>query len=375
LERGYGITPVEDHFGSLLSLKAALPDGGIYRSALFDAGGEYSDEVFKWKIGPYLEGLFAQNNIGVALEGGIALARKPENVTQFMAFLDDGNFEDAVEAVRKIKQELGGIAGGVNLMNKRRLLAMLESEWTREHAMEEVRVMALADRRDLTDWVLVGALYGARSVVKDALKLVKKECRPFSRKFVWIDRKKLKLAGRVLRLLPAPKLKVLLSTAARALEILEGRPSSMALPLAYLKRKTNPDQRDMNPDRDGCGLMWFAPLVPMEAPVARDFVQEVVKVCLYHNMDPLITLTSTSERCFDATIPLLFNKELLGESERAKKCYSELIKVCGEMGLFPYRLDVDHMSLIAKPGAASQMRAKIKAALDPKNLVAPGRYL
>jgi hypothetical protein len=240
--------------------------------------------------------------------------------------------------------------------------------------MEEIHVIALAERHQFSDWVIVGALYGNSEIVKGALKRVKRECKPFSEQFIWINQKKLKLANRVLKFLPMPGLKNMLAAAGRALEILEGKPSSMALSLAYLKHKINPDQGDMNPDRDGCGLMWFAPLVPMEAPVVRDFVQEVVKVCLYFNLDPLITLTSTSDRCFDATIPILFNKELLGDSERAKKCYSELLNFCIKMGLFPYRLVVDHMNLVSNPSTAFNMRSKIKAALDPKNILAPGRY-
>ena len=100
LERGFGITPPEDHFLSVLGLKAILPNGQIYESALKALGGGNADKVFKWKIGPYLDGLFAQSNLGMVLEATLGLVRRPENVTQFVVFLKEADLEAGVAAVR-----------------------------------------------------------------------------------------------------------------------------------------------------------------------------------------------------------------------------------------------------------------------------------
>lgn len=375
LERGYGITPIEDHFGSLLGLKAVLPDGRIYQSALRELGGEYSDQVFKWKIGPYLDGLFTQSNLGVVLEGIIGLAPKPENVTQFVVFLADEEFENAVDAVREIKLKLGGIVGGVNLMNKRRLLSMIESHWDREQALDEIRIIEFAKKRDLPDWAMVGALYGPDELVRGGMKVIKECCKGISQKVVSLSRKKYEFANKVLKYLPLNNLKLMLSNAGRALEILEGTPSRVALPLAYLKNRKGLPPGEFNPDRDGCGLMWFAPLIPLDPPVVRDYVQQVAKICLFHDVDPLITLTAISPRCFDSTVPILFSKDTPGDAAKARKCYDELLRESALMGLFPYRLDIDHMHLFANPEVpAFWLGQSIKRLLDPHNLLAPGRY-
>lgn len=375
LERGYGITPVEDHFGSLLGLRALLPDGRIYQSALRELGGDYSDQVFKWKIGPYLDGLFTQSNLGIVLEGTIGLAPKPENVTQFVVFLADEEFESAVNAVRKIKLKLGGIVGGVNLMNKRRLLSMIESQWNQEQALDEIRIIEFAKKRQLPDWAIVGALYGPDELVRGGMRVIKESCKGISQKVVSLSRKKYEFASRVLKYLPLNNLKLMLSNAGRALEILEGTPSRVALPLAYLKNRNGLPSGEFNPDRDGCGLMWFAPLVPLDPPVVRDYVQEVAKICLFHDIDPLITLTAFSQRCFDSTVPILFSKDTPGDSARARKCYDDLLRACSLMGLFPYRLDIDHMHLLDNPEVpAFWLGQSLKRLLDPHNLLAPGRY-
>lgn len=377
MERGYGITPEEDHFLSVLALKAILPDGRLYQSALSELGGAYSDKVFKWKIGPYLDGLFAQSNLGVVLEATLGLVHQPENVTQFVVFLDDEEFETGVHAVKTLRQKLGGLLGGVNLMNKRRLLAMVDDQWSQEKTLDEIRVIEHAKKNGVPDWAIVGALYGPNDLVQGANRIIKTECRHFSRKVVCLSRRKYEWANRLLKHLPFKKLKMQLANVGRALEILEGKPSNVALPLAYLKNKKGHPVGELNPDKDDCGLLWFSPLVPMDAPVVRDYVQEVTEICLAHEIDPMITLTAFSSRCFDSTIPILFSKQVAGDAENAKKCYEKLLKECSRMGFFPYRLNIDQMNgLFENPNVpAFWMAQQIKNALDPDHLMAPGRYI
>ncbi|MCB0413383.1 MAG: FAD-binding oxidoreductase, partial [Bdellovibrionales bacterium] len=237
VERGYGITPHEDHFGSLLSLKAILPNGEIYNSSLAELGGFSVDKIFKWNIGPYLDGIFTQSNLGIVVEVTIALVPTPKSVTQFVVFLDEENFESGIVAVKNIKTKLNGIVGGVNLMNKRRLLAMIETDWSQDKASEEIHVIEFAKKQDLPDWAMAGALYGENEVIGAAKKIIKKECGKISNKIVFLNKKKYELAQLALKVLPLTNLKKMLDNAGRALEVLEGTPSKVALPLSYLKNK------------------------------------------------------------------------------------------------------------------------------------------
>jgi len=59
LERGYGITPITDHFAAVTKIEAILPDGTLYRTPLSELGGSEVDGLFKWGLGPYLDGLFS----------------------------------------------------------------------------------------------------------------------------------------------------------------------------------------------------------------------------------------------------------------------------------------------------------------------------
>src|SRR5690606_1743150 len=43
--------------------------------------------------------------------------------------------------------------------------------------------------------------------------------------------------------------------------LLQGRPTEFFVRHAYFKMPHRPE-RDINPARDGCGVIWFAPIVP-----------------------------------------------------------------------------------------------------------------
>jgi len=89
LERGYGVTPMVDHFGAVTDLEAVLPDGSLYRSALREAGGEEVARLFKWGIGPYCTGLFTQSGFGIVTRISLILARRPECVKVCLFSLPD----------------------------------------------------------------------------------------------------------------------------------------------------------------------------------------------------------------------------------------------------------------------------------------------
>lgn len=380
LEKGYGITPHEDHFGAVLSIKAVLPSGEIYESALAKFGGYRSDALFKWKVGPYLEGLFTQGNMGIVVQATIALVRQPEEITQFLVFINDAHFEEAVSAISKVKQQCGQLLGGVNIMNKRRLLAMIENheEWEGVDPVSEMHIRELAKKRNLPDWVVMGAIYTPQELARGTTGFIQREFRPFSNRIVFLNRRKIKLLRRVAMLLPFQKIKNSLASIGRAFSILEGVPNPIALSLAYIKNHHGvPKVGELSPDKDGCGLIWFSPLLPIDPSFVRDYVQEVTRVCLSKGIEPLITLTAISERCFDSTVPILFNKEDEDDVRRARECHRLLLELSKEMGVFPYRIDIDTMREVydTTEGACFTMLEQIKKAVDPNNIIAPGRYI
>ncbi|MGZ5279237.1 MAG: FAD-binding oxidoreductase [Pseudobdellovibrionaceae bacterium] len=386
LERGYGITPHMDHFGALLSIEAILPTGELYQSAMADSNCSDLNQNFKWGLGPYLDGLFAQSNFGIVTECTIALMRKPEKIEAFIFTLrQDADLTLATEALRELSQSLPGILGGMNLMNSRRVLAM-QSRYPKNQVADG-EILSAGQLQDLRKehaidvWTGIGGLYGTIGVVRAAKEKIRRTLRPFAKQVKFVDSSTLKTLETTAKWCPdflgGRELKILAKRVKLLLDVVSGVPTEAALPLAYWmsSQQYQPGQ-NRNIAQDGCGLIWYSPLVINQAEKVQQYVSFVESICARHGIEPLITLTTVSERCFDSTIPILFDRQNPEATKRAQACYRELLSEGKKKGFIPYRLGVDQMEdVTSDPQSVSWRRvAKIKQALDPNEILSPGRY-
>jgi 4-cresol dehydrogenase (hydroxylating) len=383
LERGYGITPHTDHFGALNALETVLPDGRVYRSVLNELGSA-ADGLFKWGVGPYLDGLFSQSNFGVVTEATFALARRPERIEAFYFWIGrDEQLEEAVEAVRGLLQSLGSLVGSINLMNRRRMLSMSlpypKNEVPAGGIMPDSLVEAVARQLAVPAWMGFGALYGTREVVRAAKKTIRRQLRSCAQRIVFLTPHWSKRLLRISSLLPAVRRSqpfAAISNLNEGLKIVTGYPSEIALRIPYWKTGAVPATgRPVDPAKDGCGLLWYTPLIAMRPSSVRDCVCLVERVCRQHRIEPLITLTSISERCFDSSVPLLFDKNDPDESARAEAAYRALFEAGRSLGCVPYRYGAEHIPMILNEKmTAWDVVRLLKRALDPACIVSPGRY-
>lgn len=384
VERGYGITPFADHFGAVTAIEAVLPDGEIYRSMLDRLGGTEIDKAFKWGMGPYLDGLFTQGNFGIVTRMTLALAPKPERVEAFFFSVPlDPGLEETVEAVQQVLRQLGGTVGSINLMNLHRVLSMTEP-YPVDHLgpdglIPETWLEEKASTNLATAWTGLGGLYGTKRMATAARSEIRRILKGKAKRLVFFNSASAARLESLLRATPIlnkSKLAAAMQSIQKTLQILSGEPSQIALPLCYwLTGNCPPPTAEMSPDRDNCGLLWYSPLIPMRPRAVRQYVEMVKTICRKHRIEPLITLTTLSDRCFDSTVPILFDKQDGEAMERAHRCYEELMRSGQEHGFLPYRLGVQSMSFLAESKAVPPVLYKLKKAVDPDGIIAPGRYL
>jgi len=387
LERGYGLTPVADHFLSLMSLEAVLADGSVYRSALHSKGCETIDQIFKWGIGPYLDGIFAQGNFGIVSKITIQLAHRPESVGAFICEMrEEKDLEKAILLVRETLREMGGMTGSINVMNSLRLLSMSAPypfEAVNKDPENYITILKkMAADMDFAPWTLVGSFYGKKEVIDVTKKLLRSKLYSHNKRLMFLSRKQLAILEKILGFLPKSVSHVPLMRIQKikmTFDVLEGRPSQIALPLCYRKLPQGAPKDVgnalLNPAKDGCGIMWYAPLVPMKTEIVRQYVDFVHDVCRKHYIEPLITLTSLSDRCFDSTVPILFDPKNSKEVSQAKACLQELFSEGQKLGFYPYRASIDMMDQVVSADQTFwMMQKKLKDAVDPHGIIAPGRY-
>lgn len=384
LERGFGITPYTDHFSAVTDIEAVLPDGELFRTALHEAGGAELASLFKWGIGPYITGLFTQSGFGIVTRMSILLARRPESVKICLFSLkNDDLLEIAVERIHTLLNKLPSTIAATNLMNQHRMLSMAAPYPTDQLGSDGLIPLELIERMgkqyQILPWTGLMTLYGTRLVVKAAQKEIKRAMAGVASRLIFLTHGQAQSLSRLSSYLPGAIGQRLASTAktlALSLDLVNGRPNETALPLAYwLNKKTHANESPRNPGQDDCGLIWYAPLIPMRPKRVKAYVEMARAVTIKHGIEPLLTLTSIGDRVFDSTVPILYDKASPIAMGNAKACYDELLEVGRSQGFFPYRLSPDGMRAfqVMHP-LSSDMAAKLKVAIDPQGLMAPERY-
>lgn len=384
LERGYGITPHADHFAAVTAIEAVLPDGTLYRTPLSELGCNEVDRLYKWGIGPYIDGLFTQGNFGIVVRMTIELAPAPESLTAFFfGVRRDQDLEAVIPAVQRVLREMGATVPAINLLNRQRMLSMM-APFPETEAPDGVIPPNVVDRlareHGVQAWNGVGALYTRKDMARATRRALRRLLGPVCDRLIFVDTPRLRWARRVARWLPrgpADRIRSMSDALEASLDIMNGRPSEVALPLAYWRSGARPAAGvPMNPARDGCGLIWYAPLIPMRSEAVRRHVRNVERICPDYGITPLITLTTGSARCFDSTVPLLFDRSDPDAVRRANACYDALLAAGRADGFLPYRLNVDAMGLLASEDSVfAGVAARLKESLDPEHVIAPGRYV
>ncbi len=387
LERGYGITPYTDHFGAVNALKAFLPDGKRYQSSISSmdqSGLDLVDKTFKWKLGPYLDGLFTQSNLGIVTEVTLRLKKTPADFDSFyLQFANDSDFEVAVLIARELLQRLEGTVGSINIMDKRRVLSMMVTNPNgagQHQIMSPQQVELLGKKHDVPAWTLIGTLYGEPEMVKAGRCIVNRLSAGKVKRRIYSNGWLVKLGKLAVDLMPGQLLaepRKMLQSLDNGTAIMQGTPNQVALPLAFWR---NPRQRAdanrlMDPAKDECGLLWYAPLVVFQPTVMRAFVEHVRSVAPQFGIEPMITFTSLRHDTVDSTIPIVFDRGNAIAQQQAEACLHELVVGGLRQGFAPYRLNLQQQTeLLDHKAVCWQWASAIKLASDPNQILSPGRY-
>ena len=393
LERGYGITPYTDHFSAVTSIQGYWANGRPYQSAVneLDASEDkLVDKTFKWGLGPYLEGLFTQSNLGIVSQMTIRLAKiKPDFTSFFIQMQDDALLEKAVPLIRDVLQSYEGIVGAINLMDQRRLLSMFAKNPNGSDAhqvMHSNDINELATDLRAPSWTIVGSIYGTTRVVNAVKKEINNIFKQLPCKRIYSNSPTIVLANKVIDILPPwliekiptlTKVAEQLDSFNKGKEIMLGKPNKVALKLAYWRHKDADgfDKEKLSPGQDGCGLLWYAPLITMKAKKMREFVEFIRETCPKFNIEPFITFTNLKHDCVDSTIPIVFDLSNPKAVNDAHNCLKMLVEEGLKKGFVPYRLNVDQQQwLLNKDSDFWQTVNQLKSSLDPNNILSQGRY-
>ncbi len=391
LDRGIGVTHYADHFGTLCGLEVILPTG----ERIHTGGGPESCPTWhthKWGVGPYVEGLFSQGNFGVVTKAGLWLMPRPEAFTSFT--FDLARPEDLAQLVDLVRElALKGILqSACHLVNDVVALSVLAQYpahlLDRYSRLPDDVLAGMRLRFGVSHWNFVGGIQGTH----ESVRLVKKELRhrlASLGRLKFLDDRQVRSVEALIRLRKRPALKrpidwavrtfvgispEMLEAAPHVHSVLKGKPSDFFVRHAYFKSRL-PKPDIANPDRDDCGLIWFAPIAPMTGR----HVQQVLGLCrpLFerYEFDFYAALLIQNPRSMIVLTSIFYLKDNPAQCERARQLYGELSAATSAAGYQQYRVGTSGMLSLAKsaPGFIAFAKA-LKSAADPAEILSPGKY-
>lgn len=378
LERGFGHTPMGEHCNYACAFEVVLANGECIETG-FGRFNTPATPVYRWGLGPSIDGLFSQSNLGVVTRMTVWLMPKPERYCAFF-FQTERPIGEIVDALRPLRLD-GTLRSVVHIANDYKVLSSSgQYPWaeTNGHAPLTREVMArLRSKHGIGRWNGSGGIYGTRAQMRDAKRALRRALRDKVSRVAFIDE------GTVswLQLIEKPYSAVTgrsdLSRALRMvpplLALLRGEPTKDFLASAYWrKRMPVPSQPD--PDADRCGLLWASPVAPATRSDTQTMADAAEDLALAHAFEPLISLSMINERSTISTISITYDRDVSGEDERAAACYRDITEQLLDRGYPPYRLNTSAMAYGRFDGAYGDLLKSIRRVVDPNGILAPGRY-
>jgi 4-cresol dehydrogenase (hydroxylating) len=345
-----------------------LADGTRFKTGFGNYPHPILEGLYPYGLGPSVDSLFFQSNLGLILQGAIKLQLRPESVFALSLSVSTEKLSDLVERLKFLRRN-GSLQGIPHIANRERTVSTMIPLVQAERPS-----LSLADARELLErslpgeWTVTMAVSGPKAVAQVKLSEVKKKLKGmgfiFSHSFdrcSWQSK-----VQNILLSIFASKDQKLIFNAAETLRGLHlGQPTNAGIQFLLDNKKV-----DHSPE----GFLLCTPLAPLAGASALIYNEIVKTHATKFDVRLAITLNIITEQILEAVISVHFDRKNLAERDRAHACVKEMTSAFSNLGFYPYRLNIDQMCDVLGQSPHHQVVKLIKTALDPKGIIAPGRY-
>ncbi|NCN85065.1 MAG: FAD-binding oxidoreductase [Sphingomonadales bacterium] len=348
LDHGMGYTPYGQHARNLCGIEAVLPDGEVMRTGMGAMDNNHSWHLFPLSFGPDWTHMFTQSNMGVVTKAGVWLQPAPD--TSLQLTYDIPNEEDigwVVDTITPLKTA-GVIEQNVFIpswLGKIVLKGQRKDFWDKEGAIPESRVQELLKEHKLGYWQVQIRFYGDETLNKAKADIVKKAFK---------------------RHIDTPPMEVWWQQGdpINQYDPTMGMPSAIAL--------------QMGDWVGGRGAhMGFSPVVPATSKHVLGQLKRSRKIIADHDVDFYASFTIGGRFATNINM-LMYDRDKPTQVENIRKMFSALIRETAEAGYGEYRTHLGWMDEVNQTydfndGAQRRLNEKLKDAIDPNGILAPGK--
>lgn len=343
LDKGGGYTPAADHFGNSCGLEVVLGDGRLLRTSDGALPGSRTWHLARYGFGPFLDGLFLQSNYGIVTRMGVWLQPRPAVIRSFFfMFPDDDDIEEIVDTVRELKLA-GLVPTAIKATGDLYSLAS-RIPYPSQPPLSEVGRRSLHRDHGIGAWIVSGALYGATEDQIHPLLTRVRAGFEASGKARYVPHEDA---------VDNPALKIHIDT-------YSGRPT--------------PHETAMVDWRGG-GLVSLTPATPMIGSVAVEHHRLSRRILAEHGLDTCIDYIFAG-RASRGLHSIMFDPTDAEECAAVAAAGRELCSAYAGLGYPCGRVpaDMQAVEMARRDDTFRDVLHDLKAALDPRGVLSPGRY-
>jgi 4-cresol dehydrogenase (hydroxylating) len=328
-------------------MEVVLPDGDLVRTGMGAMEGAPTWQLYRYGYGPSWDQVFVQSNMGIVTKMGLWLMPAPDSMRGFdMEFDKPEDLEWIVDTLAPLRRD-GTLQQAPSIGNWLRAAAVLTTrqEWyDKPDPLPDSVIDSIRKRFGIGWWSLSVRFYGNTEITAASERVVERA-----------------FAGR-------PVLSVKKSSWER------GQPPELTawagVPLTYPLQNSN-----WHGGRGG--HVGFSPVMPTKGRLALEQFHRTYARYREYGMDYHASF-AMGDRHITNVNQVLFNKDDAEMVARVQKFFKVLVDDCTKLRYGEYRTHLAYMDLVADTydfnnNALLRLNEKVKNALDPNGILAPGK--
>ncbi len=351
LERGDGIGPNGDRVKSICGFEVVLPTGEVIHTGFGRFAHAKTTSLSPWGVGPSLDGIFTQSNLGIVTQMTVWLTPIPKYYQSFSCLIKDHNsLEKVIDIIQQLMLQGVIQENCFNFWNCYKVLAR-EGRYPWQ-ILGGKTPLSLQELKGVEPWVATGDLYCTSQEQAISLQKIIEVALPEDiAQIVFTDQEHNKPFNLTL-----------------------GIPSDINTKSTYWRKKIKVPSH-IDPDRDACGVIWLCPLFPFDGQQIVTALKTIESIIKFSGFEPNIAINCSTSRSIKMFIAIMYDRLELDQDQKAMECHNQLLEFLMRSGYIPYRLGIQSMSCLStSDDNYNQLLKNIKQELDPNNILAPGRY-
>jgi 4-cresol dehydrogenase (hydroxylating) len=346
LERGFGSSPYGDHASRICGLEVVLPTGELIRTGMGAMRNNPTWPLFRYGYGPSWDGLFQQSNLGVVTKMGLWLMPEPEATLGLSIELpkaDDIGW--ALDELCPLRMQ-GVLQQSPNIGNYLRSAASRSQRsdwWTGPGAMPDEVIGKIQQTYGVGWWSIGLRLYGHPEVNEINARTIQAAFAKHTDQPFKITRWK--------------KGEPFAASGA-------GIPAVQALQIVNWRGGRG-------------GHIGFSPVLPPSGEHALGQLHRAQKLVREHGFDFYGSFT-VNDRYINHVNMLFYDRDDAAMVGQVRELMKVLIRETAAAGYGEYRAHLDFMDEVAlsfdfNDHALLKLNERLKDALDPNGVIAPGK--